>query len=131
MELKKNSMRKNKKKTICFDIDNTICITKSNNYKQSKPIKKKVNLINILYKKGFHIKLFTSRFMGRNKENKTLAKQKGYRLTKSQLTKWGLKYHELIFGKPSFDIYIDDKNLEFKNNWPKILKKKLKLLNIK
>ena len=69
-------MRKGKKKIICFDIDNTICITKSNNYKQSKPIKKKINFINILYKKGFHIKLFTSRFMGRCKENRTLPNKK-------------------------------------------------------
>ena len=30
-------------------------------------------------------------------------------LTQSQLKKWGLKYHELHFGKPDADFYIDDK----------------------
>ena len=30
-------------------------------------------------------------------------------------------------GKPSFDVYIDDKNLEFKKNWINQLKKKLKV----
>jgi len=33
-------------------------------------------------------------------------------------------------GKPSFDIVIDDKNLEFKTNWIKSLKKKLKLKKV-
>ncbi len=114
-------------KIICFDIDNTICKSKTNNYANSKPIKKKIEFINILYKKGYYIKLFTSRFMGRNNENKTLAKKQGYNFTKKQLNNWGLKYNELLFGKPSFDIYVDDKNLNFKESWPRLLKKKLGL----
>ena len=47
-----------KKKTICFDIDGVICKTKNSNYKNSKPIKKNINLINSLYK-GYCIKIFT------------------------------------------------------------------------
>jgi hypothetical protein len=42
-----------------------------------------------------------------------------------QLKKWKLKYHKLIFGKPSFDVYIDDKSIFFKKNWSFLLKKKL------
>ena len=61
--------------------------------------------------------------MGRNKERKSLAIKQGYKFTKKQLDKWGMKYDELLFGKPSFDIYIDDKNLNFKDNWPRLLKK--------
>ena len=118
---------KKKIKIICFDIDNTICKSTTNNYKNSKPIKKKIEFINILYKKGYYIKLFTSRFMGRNNENKILAKKQGYKFTKKQLNGWGLKYNELLFGKPSFDIYVDDKSLNFKESWPRLLKKKLKL----
>ena len=29
--------------------------------------------------------------------------------TKNQIEEWGIKYHELFLGKPSGDIYIDDK----------------------
>ena len=32
-------------------------------------------------------------------------------ITESQLKDWGVKYHELRFGKPSFDLLIDDKAL--------------------
>ena len=40
--------------------------------------------------------------------------------------KWKVKYHELIFGKPSYDIYIDDKSIFFDKNWTEKLKKKLR-----
>jgi hypothetical protein len=33
------------KKTICFDIDNTICKMIKSNYKNSKPIAKNINCI--------------------------------------------------------------------------------------
>ena len=58
-----------KKKLFCFDIDNTICITKGKKYSKSKPIKEVVNLINKLYSEGHVIKIFTSRYMGRNNDN--------------------------------------------------------------
>ena len=41
--------------------------------------------------------------------------------TFNQLKKWKIKYHRLIFGKPSFDLFIDDRALFFKKNWPKVL----------
>ena len=106
-----------KKKIICFDLDNTICTTKKNFYKSAKPKKKVVKIINDLYSKGFVIKIFTSRFMGRNNENIRLAKKEGFNLTKNQLKKWKINYHSLIMGKPSYDIFIDNKTLGFKNNW--------------
>ena len=112
-------------KIICFDLDNVICKTKKNNYKQSRSKKNIVKFINNLYDRGFYIKIFTARFMGRYNDIK-IAKLKGYVLTQNQLKKWNLKYNELIMGKPSFDIYIDDKNLGFKKNgWVKQLRKVL------
>ena len=32
-----------------------------------------------------------------------------YEITKDQLRAWGVKHHELIMGKPHYDIFIDDK----------------------
>ena len=46
-----------------------------------------------------------------------MASMRGRNLTLKQLKKWGVKYNQLIMGKPSFDLYIDDKNLNFKKNW--------------
>jgi len=65
--------------------------------------------------------------MGRCKGNVTEAKRRIKPLTLKQLKKWGVKYHKLYFGKPSFDLFIDDKSLFFKKNWSKSLSKKLNL----
>ena len=119
-------MTLNKKiKTICFDIDNVICFTKGSNYRKSRPIKKNIRFINHLYDKGFIIKLFTARYMGRNNDKTLKAKKQGYNMTVSQLKSWKVKYHSLFFGKPSFDIFIDDKSLFFKKNWIGYLRTKL------
>lgn len=112
-----------KKLIICFDIDNVICKTVNSHYKKSIPIKKNIKTINLLKKKGHYIKLFTARFMGRNKERKLYAKKQAYKITILQLKRWKVDYDEIIFGKPSYDLFIDDKSLFYKKNWSdKILK---------
>ncbi len=116
---------KPKIKIICFDIDNTLCITKKNFYKTSKPYKPAIKKINLLFDKGYFIKLFTSRFMGRSNEDIKKAKKRGLAMTRLQLKKWRVKYHKLIFGKPSYDLLVDDKCIFFKKNWYNYIDKKL------
>ncbi len=114
-------------KKIFFDLDGVICKTNSNNYRKSKKIKLSVETINKLYENRYWICVFTSRYMGRSNEKVNIAKKKGYNFTKKQLRSWGLKYHSLKFGKPSYDLFIDDKTLFFKKNWQKKLIKVLKI----
>ena len=117
-----------KLKTICFDIDNVICRTKNDkDYSKSVPIKKNISVINKAYDKGFYIIIYTARYMGRCKGNLKKVKKLIKPLTLKQLKIWGVKYHKIYFGKPSFDLFIDDKSLFFNKNWQKSLKKKLKL----
>ena len=110
---------------FCFDIDNTICKTNGKNYKTAKPKKNIIRLINRLYDEGHTIKIFTSRYMGRNKDNVRKAKIQGYKQTFNQLQKWGLQFHKLLMGKPSYDIFVDDKALSYKKNLIKTLNKYL------
>jgi len=91
-------------KIFCFDIDNTICFTRGNDYEDSKPWKKMVEAINELHKAGNTIKIFTARGSHSGKDWKDF--------TKKQLDSWGLRYDELIFGKPHADVYIDDKSID-------------------
>jgi uncharacterized HAD superfamily protein len=114
------------KKSFCFDIDGVICKTNKSFYKKSKPNHKVINLINKLYVKGNEIKIFTSRYMGRNNENTSLVIKKYHKKTDAILKKWGLRYHKLILGKPSYDVFIDDKAFGFKKNWLKDFRKKYK-----
>jgi hypothetical protein len=101
-------------KTYVIDIDGTICINgdcSSCKYEGSTPIKERIEKVNQLYDEGNIIKYFTARGMGRYNDDVKKAKDKFYNLTKMQLDIWGCKYHELILGKPSADIYIDDKSM--------------------
>ena len=117
-----------KKKIICFDIDNVICRTNSkNNYSKSKPIKRNIKLINEIHNNGYKIILYTARYMGRCNGNLEQVKKKIKPLTLRQLKKWEVSYDKIYFGKPSFDLFIDDKSLFFKKDWPKLLKKKLNI----
>ena len=34
-----------------------------------------------------------------------------YEITRDQLEEWGAKHHELRMGKPAYDLFIDDKNI--------------------
>ena len=48
-------------------------------------------------------------------QKKILVKLKrGYKFTLNQLVKWNVKFNKLIMGKPSYDIFIDDKAFGFK-----------------
>jgi hypothetical protein len=116
------------KKTFCIDIDNTICRTTNNFYKNSKPIKKNIKLINNLYKKGHTIIFFTARGMSKYKGNKKKIHKVYYEFTRDQLIFWGVKFHKLILCKPSYDIVIDDKSIFFKKNWTKEIDNLLKKL---
>ncbi len=111
------------KKTYCFDIDGVICKTDGNNYKHSKPNHKVIRLINKLYNEGNTIKIFTARHMTKYEGNISKVKKYGYQKTKKQLLKWNLKFHNLIMGKPSYDVFVDDKALGFSKNWISQLKK--------
>jgi len=115
-------------KTLCFDIDNVICKTNiKKDYLKSTPIKKNIEIINDAFNKGFNIIIYTARYMGRYKGNLKKIKKEIKPFTVKQLKDWGVKYHKIYFGKPSFDLFIDDKSLFYKANWSKILRERLKL----
>ncbi len=88
-----------------FDIDGVIAqLEKTNNYAQSQPNERMIGIINRLYELGNEIILHTARGYVTGIDWKDITEQ--------QLKLWGLKYHELHFGKPNADYYVDDKLLE-------------------
>ena len=112
--------------TFCFDLDNTICITKNSNYSTSRPKPNAIKMINELYDNGHIIKINTARYMGRNNDNIKKASKQGFKKTHKQLKSWGLKFHKLVISKLAADIYIDDKSYGYNKNWKKKFKNYLK-----
>lgn len=61
--------------------------------------------------------------MGINNYNRLKAEKQIKKITIEQLKKWKVKYHKIFFGKPSFDIFVDDKSLFFKKKWANYFKR--------
>ena len=98
---------------IYIDIDDTICISDgSGDYSKSKPIKEAIDKANELYDKGHTIVYWTARG--------TMTGIDWREVTENQFKDWGVKYHELKFGKPAYDLFIDDKNMNSEEWWNKI-----------
>ena len=106
------------KKTICIDIDGTVCKQTKGDYENTEPFDDARKAVNRLYDEGFEIVFFT----GRNNEDVEKVYRQGYLMTMNQLKKWGFKFHKLYMGKPSHHILVDDKALFFKQDWQKIYK---------
>jgi len=88
---------------IFVDIDNTICFTNNSDYINSQPMYDRIAKINQLYEDGHTIIYWTARG--------SKSKKNWEELTISQLNSWGCKKHQIIFNKPSYDLFIDDKSI--------------------
>lgn len=115
---------KKNKFIICFDIDNTICFTnKLKEYQKSKKNTAAIKIVNDLYDSGYYIKLYTARGMDRYKSDLKKIHKVFYNFTRDQLKKWGVRYNELILGKISYNLFVDDKSYGFNKNWVRVLRK--------
>ena len=85
----------------CFDIDGTLCTKTDADYASAQSFPERIAVVNALYAAGHVIKLFTARGSTTGIDWRDLTEQ--------QMHTWGVRYHELIMGKPEADIFIDDK----------------------
>lgn len=98
---------KNGNQRFVFDIDGVIAGFRAGlDYDSAPPMEEMVRIINRLYDLGNTIVLFTARGYVTGIDWRST--------TEAQMQRWGLKYHELLFGKPNADYYIDDKMLDMK-----------------
>lgn len=93
---------------IYVDIDNTICETpETADYIKAIPLQSRIDRINNLYDEGHTIIYWTARGTRTGKDWREI--------TEKQFHNWGVKYHDLYFGKPVYDLFIDDKNINSKD----------------
>lgn len=91
----------------CFDIDGTICTNTEGDYENAEPFESVISKVNNLFNEGNIIYFYTARgaTTGINWRE----------ITEKQLNKWNVKYHKIFFGKPTADLYVDDKCVNIKD----------------
>jgi uncharacterized HAD superfamily protein len=96
---------------IIIDLDGTIC-TEEKTFSRSlaKPIDGAIENINKLYNDGNTILIYSARTWME------------FEMTTEWLKNHGVKYHQLILGKPIGDVWIDDRAIKF-DNWDSVMKK--------
>jgi len=92
-----------------FDLDGTLCNNTGGDYSSAAPNTTRIEKVNKLYDSGHRIVIHTARGMGRTDDDPVKASELFEKLTRDQLTSWGIKHHGLVMGKPSGDMYVDDK----------------------
>lgn len=92
-----------KPKTYCFDLDGTLCSNTWGEYERARPFPWAIERVNALARAGSVILIFTARGGTTGIDWRPT--------TEAQLRDWGVKYDELIFGKPQADVYVDDRTV--------------------
>lgn len=90
-----------KLRTYAFDLDGTLCTLTYGKYENAEPYRDRIRRVNKLFEEGHTILIFTARGATSKRDMRDF--------TLWQLSKWGINFHELITGKPHFDLLIDDK----------------------
>lgn len=85
----------------CFDIDGTLCTNTEGEYDSAEPFADMIEHVNQLFVEGHQILLYTARGATTGIDWRET--------TEHQLKDWNVSYHQLFMGKPTADIYIDDK----------------------
>lgn len=89
-------------KRVVVDIDGVLAEAVADlDYAQAGPMRDNIARVNALHAAGCTIVLFTARGSATGKD--------WSEVTRDQLQRWGVRYHELKFGKPPADYYIDDR----------------------
>jgi uncharacterized HAD superfamily protein len=97
---------------IIIDLDGTIC-TEEKTFSRSLAVPKKdaVKSVNALYDAGHTIIIYSARTWME------------FEMTTAWLKQQGIKYHQLLLGKPIGDLWIDDRAMAFQDNWEDIVTK--------
>lgn len=91
-------------KSLVVDIDGVIAEAVSDrDYARAGPLRENIARVNALYDAGCRITLHTARGSATGRD--------WSRLTREQLSAWGVRYHELRVGKPPADYYVDDRQI--------------------
>ena len=105
-----------------FDLDETLVTlpSKCDDYSTVLPIPKTIEFLKHLYNHGHYIIIHTARHMKTCENDVDKVKERVEEVTKQTLKNMDIPYHELVFGKPYGNVYVDDKStnpLHWNDHW--------------
>jgi hypothetical protein len=92
---------------IACDIDGVLCTWFPRDYARATPLRENIAKIKDLIAEGHTVYFYTAR--GSSLGSVAAAEEKWGALTRLQLTSWGFEDPCVVFGKPEFDVILDDK----------------------
>lgn len=90
-------------KIVVVDLDGTLCTNTYGDYELAMPIQVAINNLEKIREAGAKIIIFTARGSTTGID--------WSELTRQQLETWGVRFDQLLFGKPFGHIYIDDRGI--------------------
>tara|TARA_Y100000034_G_scaffold120718_1_gene163992 strand:+ start:110 stop:475 length:366 start_codon:yes stop_codon:yes gene_type:complete len=107
---------------ICFDLDGTLCrgskvVDGVTDYSTCEPLPNAAQYLQATRGQGHTVIIQTARGMSTAAGRVGVAQKNIGLLTLQQLADWGFEYDEIYFGKPSADLYVDDKGVNAFDYW--------------
>ena len=100
---------------IYVDLDHTLCFPDESygqhrdKYRFAIPNSEIIQRVNDWHRIGHNIVIYTARRMKTQNGDVELVEEEVGQLTRNWLAEHGVSYDELMFGKPYYDMLIDDK----------------------
>ena len=99
-------------KTLVIDLDGTLASQEeSSNYYKATPQMSVIHKVNQMWTDGWEIVIYTARGMKTCFGDAKTAEATFRQVTEDWLKKNRVMYTKLVFGKPSGDLYVDDKGM--------------------
>lgn len=98
-------------RTLCIDVDDTLCFTVGNDYVNSTPNDAVIAKVREAKAKGWRIILHTARGMGRSDGRIETVADAVLGEIRSLCERHGIPYDEIAIGKPWARWYVDDRAL--------------------
>jgi capsule biosynthesis phosphatase len=98
-------------RTLCVDVDDTLCFTDDHDYTQSRPNDPVVVKVREAKAKGWWIILHTARGMGRSGGHIETVADEVLDEVRALCERHDIPYDEIVVGKPWARWYIDDRAL--------------------
>jgi capsule biosynthesis phosphatase len=110
IKLKAQGLGQMKKRRFCFDLDMTLVGVPlvPGDYSTCPPIDRNIRLVQQLYEAGHYIIIQTARRMRTHHGNVGSVLADVGPVTFAQLDRYKIPYHDIHFGKPYADAYVDD-----------------------